>query len=720
MTTKFWRLKKDAGNTIFAAGAPSEAKTAAKIDLAPGAVIGGTYQIIERIGEGGMGEVYLAKHKTLNKQCALKVIPPDKVTEIGWRRFQLEAKAVAKLDHINLIRVTDLGIHDGCLPFYSMDFVRGTNLASLLHNRGPMSLADTIAVFMQVCDGVEHAHRNGILHRDIKPANIMILNGPNATKLAKVLDFGLAKLTKHDREKQSLTSVGEVFGTPFYMSPEQCMGEKIDQRSDIYSIGCTMFECLTGRPPFVGMAVPVMVSHRENDPPTLEAAGAENIPPSMEIVMAKLLRKNPVERYQNLSQLRADLERVAAGQEVMPVYARRESVASGMIQSADKSRSFKGRPMLSAFVGVIGAVSILAVAGSYGYRWFQEQSHPRPKAASAKDLINTPKGLDEDMLNMANSTLGPKGDSIAPSTPAGTKYKGEPFYKGAKLINGQSYRLWELPPAIAEDVQLEQTAHGSQKSFGSRPETSATTTLEIPSTSTVCVNVMPELVQKPYYWKGFIDGGFDSLSMKYLTPADIEKILPHFAGFKCVKDLRLGNPEWKLEDQAVLVKAVNAFPNLEGVDIALPVEPKTLASFHCLNRLTHISFDHPQPDWHGSLLLLAAHPQIESLRVWVWTSDHNDYKLLLRFPNLKSVRLGDVPGTHDLFEVLAKLPKLEHLHMTLVKYRPDLLNDFRSLKNLKDLTMETAGYWPLTPKDVALALPRVSLRMFSKDTESVF
>ncbi len=166
----------------------------------PGAIIGGAYEIIKLLGRGGMGEVYLARHKTLDKKCALKVIPPDQVTEVGWQRFQLEARAVAKLDHINLVRVTDLGIHEGCLPFYAMDFVDGKNLAEILAEQGPMPLNMVLEIFTQVCDGVECAHRGGILHRDLKPANIMLTTSDPGLKQAKVMDFGLAKLTGQDRD----------------------------------------------------------------------------------------------------------------------------------------------------------------------------------------------------------------------------------------------------------------------------------------------------------------------------------------------------------------------------------------------------------------------------------------------------------------------------------------------------------------------------------------
>jgi serine/threonine protein kinase len=346
MSAKFWKLKQTNGVTIFSSDSSTPGPGAtSSIGLAPGATIGSVYKIIELIGRGGMGEVYLARHETLGKKCALKVIPPDQVTEMGWQRFQQEARAVAKLDHINLVRVTDLGIHDGCLPFYAMDFVEGKNLAELLAEYGPMPLNTTLEIFMQVCDGVECAHRSGMLHRDLKPANIMVAKVKSGIQQAKVLDFGLAKLIRNDRTKQSLTAVGDVFGSPYYMSPEQCNGGKLDVRSDIYSLGCTMFECLTGRPPFAGnLVAAVLFGHLEGEPPTLESiVGPGRYPSSMEIVMAKLLVKNPVERYQTLLELRGDLERVAQGKDVQPFYVSRSKHRQGAGTARSATSTIEGK-----------------------------------------------------------------------------------------------------------------------------------------------------------------------------------------------------------------------------------------------------------------------------------------------------------------------------------------------------------------------------------------
>jgi len=288
------------------------------LGLTVGATIGGVYTIIELIGRGGMGEVYLVRHDTLNKKCALKVIPPNKVTDVGWKRFQLEARAVAKLEHVNLVKVTDLGIHDGSMPYYAMDYIQGRTLEDILLESGRMPLARVLEIFMQVCDGLYCAHRNGLLHRDIKPGNILVTQTKDNKLLAKILDFGLVKRTKADRDTQSLTDVGDVFGSPNYMSPEQCRDEKLDERSDMYSLGCTIFECLAGRPPFFSnVPAAIFFSHMEGTPPTLASVVGEDIfPPALEAAIAKLLSKNPDDRYQSLMDLRHDLQTILEGETV--------------------------------------------------------------------------------------------------------------------------------------------------------------------------------------------------------------------------------------------------------------------------------------------------------------------------------------------------------------------------------------------------------------------
>lgn len=300
------------------------------IGLKAGAIIGGNYRIIRPIGRGGMGEVYLALHQRLDKRCALKVIPPDKVTKEAWQRFKQEAQVISKLNQKNIVQVSDLGIHAECLPYYAMEFVSGQSLADILNERKKMRLESVIEVFLQVCNGVEYAHKSGVIHRDLKPGNIMLTTDASDRVVVKILDFGLAKISQPGRSKQSLTLAGDIFGSPFYMSPEQCSGEVVDNRSDIYSVGCAMFECLTGQPPFDGkLAAAILDSHQGSPAPSLASiVGPGVFPDSIEIVMAKLLRKNPVERYQTMAEVHDDLEKVQRGEEVLPFYVSRAAPAS--------------------------------------------------------------------------------------------------------------------------------------------------------------------------------------------------------------------------------------------------------------------------------------------------------------------------------------------------------------------------------------------------------
>ncbi|MGH9551977.1 MAG: serine/threonine protein kinase, partial [Terriglobales bacterium] len=228
-------------------------------------IIDGRYRVLSLLGKGGMGSVYRVQTVPDKHEFALKTLNPGSVTETTWRRFQKEAKAAELLDHPALIKVHDFGLIDDKQPFFVMDLFEGENLAALIKEHGPLTFDRTIDVFFPVCQGLGYSHQKGVIHRDIKPSNIMVANLDNPPLLTvKIVDFGIAKMrTTEDDESMTLTRTGEVFGTPFYMSPEQCLGQALDHRADIYSLGCVMFESLTGLPPFMGeSALSTMMKHQ--------------------------------------------------------------------------------------------------------------------------------------------------------------------------------------------------------------------------------------------------------------------------------------------------------------------------------------------------------------------------------------------------------------------------------------------------------------------------
>ncbi len=292
--------------------------SAEQIILSDDSVIGGTYRIISQIGIGGMGVVYLVEQTSLHKQFALKVLAPNRVNEQNWLRFKAEAKTMAALNHPSFVKVYDLGVHEGSTPYYAMDYLKGRSLEEVLVDEGPLKLEQAVNIFIEVLNGLAYAHRNGIIHRDIKPANIMLCTINGAT-IVKVLDFGISKLLSTDASNlQKMTMAGDIFGSPYYMSPEQCAGETVDARSDIYSIGCSLFEVLTGYVPFEGKnSVDTMLMHEEDAAPQLSDVSQEqNFPQSIEAVIATCLAKQPRDRYQSVKELALDLERVANGRDI--------------------------------------------------------------------------------------------------------------------------------------------------------------------------------------------------------------------------------------------------------------------------------------------------------------------------------------------------------------------------------------------------------------------
>jgi serine/threonine protein kinase len=287
--------------------------------LAPGTMVGGDYEVLSLLGVGGMGFVYKVRHRLLGKVYAMKTISPEQLNDVSWRRLQVEAQAIARISHPNIVGIANLGMHEGRLPFYVMDLLEGENLADIL-SRGPLSLAEALPIFIEICAGLGYAHRKGIVHRDIKPGNIFILSKPDHSGRVKLVDFGIAKLSglKNPGE-QALTSMGEVFGSPLYMSPEQCEGKKIDARSDIYSLGCTFFEVLTGITPFRGKnPVQTMLMHQKQPPPLLSSASkGKVVSEAMENVITTMLAKKPMDRYPNLEKVAEDLLKVQRGEEVL-------------------------------------------------------------------------------------------------------------------------------------------------------------------------------------------------------------------------------------------------------------------------------------------------------------------------------------------------------------------------------------------------------------------
>ena len=278
----------------------------------------GKYQIIQKIGSGGMGAVYKASQPNIGRMVAVKILHAKLVSRKDLvERFSREAKALAHLSHPNTVRVFDDGMLEDNSLYIVMEHLEGKNLNQTIRQKGPMSVERALPMMIQVCGALEEAHRAGIVHRDLKPENIFLCNQGGLVDFPKVLDFGLAKVT--DKEMRpgavALTQEGMIFGTPEFMSPEQAQGKTLDARSDIYSLAMILYEALTGKLPFDAARPMEFIQHQVMTPPIhLDArVPGKAFAPGLGDVLAKAIAKDPDDRYQSAAEFAAALSPYATG-----------------------------------------------------------------------------------------------------------------------------------------------------------------------------------------------------------------------------------------------------------------------------------------------------------------------------------------------------------------------------------------------------------------------
>jgi DNA-binding NarL/FixJ family response regulator/tRNA A-37 threonylcarbamoyl transferase component Bud32 len=300
---------------LHASAGTTPAPSLLDLERARRTVIGDRYSVDGVLGRGGMGIVYKGTHLLMERPVAIKMLHPEYASdELVCRRFQTEAKSLSLLSHPNLVAVYDFGITAGNEPFMVMDYHKGLGLEDILDNHEPMTTQQAIDIFCQVCDALTAVHNRDIIHRDIKPSNIVISEDGNV----KLVDFGIAKSV--DANAMNLTMAGEVVGTPKYMSPEQCMGLALDQRSDIYALGCVMYEVFTGRAPFSADSFYEMVrQHVDKEPSRVPFLHSPmTVPAELQKIVLTALSKDPDTRHQTAADLKQALLQVKCSSPATP------------------------------------------------------------------------------------------------------------------------------------------------------------------------------------------------------------------------------------------------------------------------------------------------------------------------------------------------------------------------------------------------------------------
>lgn len=271
----------------------------------------GDYLLKKKLGEGGMGAVYLAENVAIDQKIAVKVLHAASAQDDETlQRFNREANAIARLTHPNSIRVFIFGKTDDPLIYLAMEYVDGTTLHSTLYENGPFDELRAIGIMRQTLHALSEAHELGVVHRDLKPDNIMLTKFRGVDDFVKVLDFGIAKVSDQGGEKQrKLTQAGVVYGTPEYLSPEQARGREIDARADLYAMGIILYEMMTGVVPFTGdTALAILSGHVYKEPPDPATVNSANISREMRDIILHAIKKEPDERYQSAMEFLEALE----------------------------------------------------------------------------------------------------------------------------------------------------------------------------------------------------------------------------------------------------------------------------------------------------------------------------------------------------------------------------------------------------------------------------
>ncbi len=643
---------------------------------APGDIIGGTYLIQELIGKGGMGYVFCAEHTIIGQKYALKILPPEQINETNWRRFQSEGKAIAKLNHQNIVRIHNMGVDRDRCPYYVMDLLYGASLSELIEKTGPLPLAVAIEIFLQLCQGLSYAHRVGVIHRDMKPNNVILQNQPVAplsdkdkVPAVKIVDFGLARLIRIEGDSlQRITSTGEIFGTPLYMSPEQCMGVNVDNRADIYSLGCALYETLTGQPPFRGEnAMATVLMHMEVEPrPLSQAFPQGGFSQSVELLIAKMLKKDPRQRYQTMDQVGHDLERIKLGKSLVPTsgsaMARTEpgpgeqSSALAEIGGSNNKEIVALVAVMIVLVCLIGAVvsSLMHIGDRQ-----TDKVGVKPPATVAPAVAELTE--DQEKLKQTFATM-------------------LPFSRGLVGLPGHQGRVFQFP----KDYSV--GSIGMQRRQYIRAQDTVTLPaneppfLKIDFGTGVVVEQMPEILRK------FDAGDICGVEFNSLNWAACAR---QMYDWNRLDTLIFDKSQLKANDIPVIDTLTNLKSlQLEKSEFNVPA----LARLRILRQLKDLVLSGSASE-EPILKAIAGSQQLRVFSACEWPCSALGLSYLAQCPNLKDIYLTATDLRDQDIMQLEKMPHLRLIHFRKTKLTPRCIPYLRRLHSLKKLYLKDLK-WP--------------------------
>jgi eukaryotic-like serine/threonine-protein kinase len=408
--------------------------------LCPGDTVAEKYRVESVLGVGGMGVIYLARHLQLEGQVALKFLSAEFLNHpLAIERFHREARAAAKLKSEHVVRVFDVGTHTNGLPYMVMEFLEGCDLGELLRESGPLPVNLAADLFLQACSGVADAHRLGIIHRDLKPSNLFCVPRSDGGFAIKVVDFGISKVTGTSASQEEPASIStDVVGSPGYMSPEQMKSPgNIDRRTDIWSLGVALYECLTGKMPFPADSYAELCLKVYEDEPLSASAHGIELPPAFEAILNRCLAKDPEQRYATAGELAAALSEFAPparrswGEQVVQPIVQPVTLPEAMHATATVASQESSVPADSVFSGRrrraswLLSASALASLGALGWLLLRDNpanSQVSTTVLSARDSSTGPAAAvdtaESSRPRQATPTVSVESGALPPLGPA--------------------------------------------------------------------------------------------------------------------------------------------------------------------------------------------------------------------------------------------------------------------------------------------------------------
>src|SRR5436190_2482596 len=404
-------------------------RSAAPANNLVGQVIADRYHVVKKLGEGGMGQVYLAEHVKMGRRSAIKVMNPSMVHDPdAVARFNREASNASRITHPNVCAIYDFGETPDGLIYLAMEFIEGEPLTDLLEREGALPVPRATAIFLQTADALQAAHDLGIVHRDLKPDNIMLTSRKDGGETVKVVDFGIAKAVGGDQAGQKVTKTGLVVGTPEFMSPEQLSGDTLDGRSDLYSLALVFYRMLIGKLPFEATSVQETMIKRLTDEPTTlaEARPDLSFPAGLQPVLDTALARTPMERYQSVAKFAADITAVTGRPTAGAVPATQEKtqlldMTARATQRISAKKAAPAAPKKRSLVPIVaGVVVVLAGGGAWVALNGGRKANPNPADTSHAvphdtAATQTPPQNGGRAVRQGGGTLPPAPPPVAPA-----------------------------------------------------------------------------------------------------------------------------------------------------------------------------------------------------------------------------------------------------------------------------------------------------------------